>query len=780
VAKFPHKKWHVFTLIAGVGLLIATGGATNEYSQLFLLALTGLLLIIMPVRRLPDGWVLGALGAFLLWLIISTWVPLPFRTAAHWIAEKKPELSAGLGISAQPWLSTEKMGFVFIGMIWLLLAIQYPMEHYRRLKFFQILMWMIGGLALITVICMFLGYQHPLTWGTHRFSFFPNHNQSGAVFALGGILSIGFIIRSMKRREWEMIAYMLVFAVISLALFMGMSRSAVIIMTGGCVLYLLLTLERRNYKFYLKLGLPFILILAAFFILYGGKLLDEFVSVLKTGGVGEEIRVRIWMDASHLAAQFPVFGVGLGNFRYFFPFFIHEASTPQSIYHPESDFLWIWCELGLLGLALVTGVFVGLFRRLNLKELFQNKGSRLLGFIAIGMFLVAGFVEVSGHRLGTALLAVLIYGLIQPEDAGFFRIPGLATFSRLLGIVLISITLFWLQMMVKGEPWLSSEVIRFSQKNLNVIHQKFSDDQIEEYLDRWIKRYPMMRSLHVTKGIYAVEQGNRDRAVEGFDDSHVLNPVWWQPYIHHGLYLYALDFDKALQYWSQGLDMAGDERIEAFDSIRKGIPLNKVPELRDLVYGNRLLQFDYFGSLRYSPVEYSRELGMELAINPELTGFSSEQKQALLWRFCEINGPMMLRRLLERHPILGTENWTVRAQMYANDGDYKEASRLALMNVSEPEMIDLSKTRTLSVIRTEYLVDPDDPLKVIALVQRHLQDGNYKDAMMTIEVARSRNVRHEYLDYQLAIIRFHLSEYEDSWKCWEPIISSSISWEVGN
>ena len=494
--------------------------------------------------------------------------------------------------------------------------------------------------------------------------------------------------------------------------------------------------------------------------------------------MNEEIRVHIWVDATKLALNFPVFGVGLGNFRYFFPFFIDQPSTTQAIHHPESDLLWIWCELGLIGLGLVIFALVVLIKRLDPADMYRSKGSRLFGFVAICMFLLASAIEVSGHRLGTALLALLFYGLIQPEKAELRRIPGLKIGTQILGGIFILAAGFWGYFMFQGKPIISTEVMAYSLKNTADLFDDHDGEELEQMVDTWVARYPMMPGLRNLQGITAVATGNTERAIDGFDKAHLLNPVWWRPYINHGLYIFPLDFDAALRYWSDGIDVAGKDQIEAFEFVARRIPFSKVAELRDLTYKDRDLQFAYFSRLKSEPVDYSRELGLELAINPELKGFRAEQKLALLWQICQINGATILRRLLDHYPILGSENWILRAQVRAGEESFKDASRLAVMNLLEPTMIDLAKTRTLTSIRTEYLLGADDPLKVIALVQKQKMDGNYQEALIAIEISKSKGVSHEYLDYQHALILFHLGRYEDSWKRFERIIAKSIEWEI--
>ncbi len=778
MAPYSQKNWSVYAWIASILVVIVSGGGTHEYGQLFLLVLTGFWLIVTPVERLPGFALVGSLAALLLWMLVSAWMPMPFPNAVDWVATENPSFAKASGISAQPWLSTEKAAFFAVGLCWFFMLIQRPMSHYRRVGVLKWVTWAITLLAVVTILGSVLGFQHPFSWGTHRFSFFPNHNQSGAVFAMGGMLALGLVIRSMKRREWEMFLFLIPIAAISVALIMGMSRSAVMTMAAGCGIYLLLTLERRNSKFYLKLGLPVLLVFVATFMLYGGKLLDEFVSVLRSGGVGSEIRVHIWLDAARMAATFPVFGVGLGNFRYFFPFFMEHTFTSQAIHHPESDLLWVCTELGLVGFILVLIAIVLMIRRLDPVDIYRSKGIRLIGFVAISMFLFASLIEVSGHRLGTVLLALLIYALIQPGDASLHALPGVKHLSRAIGVLWLILAGVWGFSLYQNRPFVSSEIFRYVQHDPNVLFDADPPEVWSQRLDQWIERYPMVPALHNAKAVTALAVGDVERAIEGFDRSHQLNPVWWRPYMNHGLYLQDFDFDTSLRYFMGGMQVARSSGIEAFEFVAPRVRPERFPELRDLTYGSRNLQFLYFARLRNMPIEYSRELGLELAINPELDGFSSEQKQSLLWRFCEINGPEMLRRLMDRYPVLGKENWTVRAQLKAGEGDFREASRLALMNYPEPDMIDLTKARTLAAIRTEYLQDSNDPLKVIALVQKHKIDGNYAEALISLEVARQKGFKLPYLRYQTALVLFHLEKYEEAWTHFERMIWEQLRWSL--
>jgi hypothetical protein len=765
-------------LIVGISLIILSGGGTNDFSLIFILIFTGGYLLFFPSRHLPGKGIVRVISALLAWVLISTWVPMPFPCATSWLKHIDPALVSSSSVSAQPILSSEKAVYLICGLAWLFLVLDKPLNHYYRVKCMVFLTWTLSALGLIALLGVVLHFQHPFTWGTHRFSFFPNHNQNGAVLAMSGILAMGMIIRTTKKRDWRVVLFMACFGILTFSITMGMSRSAVIILAVGCLLGVFLALEEKNFRFYLKLGVPFFLILIAVFIMYSGNLLNEFLLLVKSGGVKEEFRVWIYYDAFRLIAHFPIFGVGLGNFRYFFPLIQENVDTLQSIYHPESDLLWLWSELGILGVGIVTTGIVLLFKRLDPIDIVKTKGSRLVGLLVFGLFIFAGLFEVSGHRLGTCLLAIVFYGLSQPETATLNRSRVLPILCRVCAVAMLLLATVWIQMKVDKQPFTSDDMKEYAALPVKeIIAGREINDVINE-VDKRLARYPLMHQLYILRGRLAI---NADRAIPEIDTdfkrSQFLMPIRWQPFIYHGIFVHSIDFDLAMSYWEKGIGIAKQDKRDAFLLITRYISADLYSRLRDLVYTYPSLKYTYFVGMNSNPKGFSRELSLELAMNPELEGLSLLQKKTLLWKYTEINGHAALKRLVERHPVLADENWTVRAQVEAGSENYEEACRLAILNYPEFDMIDLTGGRTLNIIRTEYLLDPDDPLKVIAMIQKQESNGFYKDELITIEVAFRKGIRNEFLDYKLARLYFNLGNYEESWIRFNRIISKSITWD---
>ena len=767
----------MYVLIIGVALILATGGGTNPYSQILILVFTGIYLLVVPPKHLPDKWIVRACLALLAWVAISTWVPMPFHCATDWLKEHQPGLIESGSVSAQPWLSTEKSLFLICALAWLFIVLDRPINHYGRVKCMVLLNWVLAILGLVTIVGIIVGFKHPLSWETHRFSFFTNYNQSGMMLAMAGILSMGMIIRTVKRRDWKVIFFMMSFGVSAFAITLGMSRSSFLALTVGCILNFILALEGKNFRFYLKLGIPFFLVLIAVFVSYSGTLLDEFMNLVKSGGITEEFRVWIFIDSLRLISHFPVFGVGLGNFRYFLPFFQESVNTVHSIYHPESDFLWLLSELGLVGVIIVSAGIYLLFRRLDPRDILRTKGSRLIGLLALGLFLLINLFEVSGHRLGTILLVCIFYGLTQPETAILRKSRVLPVLSRVCAVLMLVIAGFWTVRKFNNDTVTRDDVMRQSEQSLN---EYLGDRNIEDaisQIDGWLSHYPMMYQLHSLRGRLALNAGHPiDEVDTDFRRSQFLMPIRWRPFIYNGIFIHEADFDAALDYWRAGIRVAKDDAKDAFRTITSYVSKDLYPGLRDLVYTYPSLKYFYFSGMKFDSARFVREFGLELAINPELNGFNPDQKRVLLWKYIDIVGVPVLRQLVTRYPHLADEDWRFQALLAADDENYEEACSIARKNVPPVEMIDLTDGRVLNFIRTEYLRDSDDPLKGIAMIQKQISDGFYEDACITIQIVLNKNVKRDYLEYELALVYDKLGRYEESWALFKKTISNPIRW----
>ncbi len=107
----------------------------------------------------------------------------------------------------------------------------------------------------------------------------------------------------------------------------------------------------------------------------------SLASVVRSGG--DKGRLALWHRTLEMIADRPIMGVGAGNWRIVFPAYSEgDMMDPRATPHrPHNDVLWVWSEMGTVGLLAylyMLWVAFGMVRRLLLED-----GRRPLGLVLI-------------------------------------------------------------------------------------------------------------------------------------------------------------------------------------------------------------------------------------------------------------------------------------------------------------------------------------------------------------------------------------------------------------
>src|SRR5207244_11858430 len=121
----------------------------------------------------------------------------------------------------------------------------------------------------------------------------------------------------------------------------------------------------------------------------------------------------------------------------------HTAHVNTRALHPESDWLWVWSELGCVALPLILLGAVLLIRRVAPLQVGTNQRFRLAALIGAVMFALHGLIDVSGHRVGTAYSAIFLLGLSLHRPTQLQLSKTIPSTFRILGVALIVIGLSW-------------------------------------------------------------------------------------------------------------------------------------------------------------------------------------------------------------------------------------------------------------------------------------------------------------------------------------------------
>ncbi len=244
-------------------------------------------------------------------------------------------------------------------------------------------------------------YGNPNFFGTHLV----------AVIPLLLVLSIG---SHGKRRLFSALALLLALA----CLLFAETRSAWIGFAFSLVFLTFMIRKSRTVRFGFKTMLPLLAVLLVIILLLflSQDVIVERISQLWDPQGSVFMRIHTWEAAFSMIKASPVFGSGLGTFQIVFPgfrYFGFESDVPiGNVLHAHNEYLEIWAEMGILGLALFLWLMIGFFRY-AIKNLRGGRG----GLIALGLIsgiagvLVDSLFSSSMRWTGPALTFWLLFGL---------------------------------------------------------------------------------------------------------------------------------------------------------------------------------------------------------------------------------------------------------------------------------------------------------------------------------------------------------------------------------
>src|SRR4051812_12230420 len=341
-----------FTLLAPL-----LGGSTQLWAEATLVVLTGALFLIVPPRRrlgrIPTLLLTGVAIFPLVSFLPSGWFGTPEWRAA--LGRMGIELPATL--SAQPWISLEACCLLWVGVAWTYYLLAFEWSPAAREKTWDGYCLGIVGLAALLSASYAAKIHVPFWPAVTEFGFFPNRNQTANVLALGGIIMYANAFQHLQQRRRSGWFWLLGLALVCWALILNYSRAGIILFFAGAfVWHLWWSIQARGTT---RPALTFgpIAVLLALFALAGGETFLRFRNQGFDVTAPENGRLLIQRDALELLQQSPVWGVGLANFRAIFSVVRRFYIAPTEAIHPESDWLWLSTEAGVIVTLLVLALF---------------------------------------------------------------------------------------------------------------------------------------------------------------------------------------------------------------------------------------------------------------------------------------------------------------------------------------------------------------------------------------------------------------------------------------
>ncbi len=589
-----------------LGLWVCSAGPRESVAALGF-AGVGLWMVFFPATtRLPAFVLIGA-GVCLVLPLLACLPGIPGGGEGWKLGLKDAGIPVGKAVSPQPAISLATILWqAGVGLIALRLLAGGHREGSRG----RLLCILVGGVVAYGLLS--LGRPALIPPGTYTgqtgvpsFGFFPNHNHSGTLLAMGLVLALGLLLQGARRRKalFVVLGGLSMAALIVWLVFSNMSRAGVLLAGLGAGTVLLLELLRRR-RGGMKWVVCLCLLLGAlvFYAAEEGvkkRLADHLESIEKQqagAGIGMErlleSRWQIYKDTSAMIAARPLVGSGAGQFADLYPqyqrYSLRESGGRHL--HPESSWLWLAAEGGIpmgVGSLMVVGFVFWRCMRATISG--RDKGLRQAFLVAALIPFVHGIVDVPLHRESILWMSAFLIGLVLPEGRvlgtggrwGWRVVGGVLALVGILGVMGV------LKSPVRAaEDRLSRAraLLQLDAKQVEAGEEGEGPDLLEEALGELREAAavrPLDRRVHALRGNIALYFDDKEEeARASFLRERLLDPSPVRVPYGQGLAWIAIDRRETAKLWNEALERArGREKgLEALygDMLQQARPYHEL------------------------------------------------------------------------------------------------------------------------------------------------------------------------------------------------------------
>lgn len=748
------------------------GGSTELWAQATLCLGCGLLLLVSPPRRslgrLPDI-------SFVALLLLAATVFLP----AIWFPSD--ELHAAfskLGTplpgtrSAQPWLSFQAACLFLLGLSWAYHLLSFNWERRPRIQCWIIYSTVILGLAATLAFANAFHARIPFWPDVREFGFFPNRNQTSNVLALGGIMIYGAMLQSFRQNTRMSWPWLLSLGLICWALVLNYSRSGILLFFGGALACHLAWLKTSKWRQRALITLGGLVIILALFIAVGGETLARLSGSLFLPF--EDARMGIYRDAIAFLGQIPFFGIGLGNFGAVFVTYRQSSLAQNTVIHPESDWLWSAIELGWLAPLLILILFAWWIRKTLPFEPGTSRLLRIAAMICGCAFALHGFLDVSGHRLGSVFPALFLAGTAVHPVARFEPSRVVTFVFRLIGLVLVGVGIWWFASIAGARTWPTSVELDRLTGQVQTAIDKSDFAGARQLASQGLRIAPLDWPLYYKRGTAeAALFFSKTKAKQDFATARFLLPHWPELCFQEGkIWLAVGEPDFAFEAWAEALrrspEKASGLYMQMFNMIKADV--NMLDRWRDLARADKNLVILFLENA--GRLEFSLELERLLAEDRQQTGprkhsdlrsFSPAQLRALFSAWLEKGDKAELIEILQQNPEWQKIGWRELARAYADREEFK----LGCETVRAFSTIELPQPHPLKPLekaRARFLLNRTDIDAGLDVYYAQLHQGDIDNAIVTIRELAAIPNGPKYLSYLEAQSWIEKQDWRRAWQ----------------
>jgi O-antigen ligase len=306
-----------------------------------------------------------------------------------------------------------------------------------------------------------------------------------------------------------------VIVIMAAALFLSLSRGGIISFLLSLVFFSIILGLKKTQRKKRKVVLIILGLVFAFLIWIGIDPVLKELSTLSNLHKASPHRPLVWKDTLNLVKDFPLFGVGLGNFQHLYPKY---KTIKSKVFwdHTHNDYLEMLSDTGSLGVLFLFGGLVFFLAKI-IKKWQQRRdpfvvGITLGGLTSVMAILLHSTVEFNLHIPANAMLLFIILGLTVATS--HLKMRGKKEYSLLptrtltlnprMKLVVYPLTLILIiglsVSVVRG--YLGVRYFQLSKSQNNSINPNDSFTQLLNYLSRAIALDPSNARYHYELGQY--------------------------------------------------------------------------------------------------------------------------------------------------------------------------------------------------------------------------------------------------------------------------------------
>jgi O-antigen ligase len=746
------------------------GGGTQKWAEGMVVGLLGLYLLLRPPRislGLATNVVLLALVA----LAAVAFLPANWFFLPAWRQAFVNDFGIRLQptLSPQPWFTAGCLISFIAGVAWLYVVAS--QEIGLRSTRLQLRLFVIGIVFLAAIcIAFYLGHGALPFWINERgFGPFPNRNHTADLFAISAIVLLACGQDDLRhgRKTWPF--WLMALAVLIAAINIGYSRAGVLILIGGSAIWIVAVTLRHRSPAPIAIGASFLLLLLTTFLLMGGQTLERFhLRGLQGTGISTDFRWRIFHDVFQMIRQSPWCGIGLGNFESIFAIFRAESIGNTRALHPESDWIWLWTEMGWPAVVLAVIALILIICRVFPLRVGTNQRFRLAALFAALLFGLHGIIDVPGHKVGTAFAAIFLLGTCLHRPLQLKRRILVPVLFRLIGVGLLASGIAWI-VATQGRMLLPGSLGADNAKHLSEIASRGRDySEAMRLTTKALEWVPLDWQLYFSRAIAEAGKKERTNALDDFRRARFLEPNSYEVPLAEGNVWMSSNPMLAVTAWREALRRGAEDRRGVYSRILQNAPKDN-PAIARLVEETGLSEPDlalpYLAQI--SGPAFDRALDQFLKRDPELHSLGEPEKLALFSLWSDRGNPEGLARAIQAHPDWLQYAWLGMAKYYAEKKDFHQAYQLT-QRFGEPAALPrVSEEMSLEELNQRYLTAPDNVALGYALYRKQMQSNRIDDALNTARHFTEHANSPAYFSYLEAESWAGIGNWERAWNAWQ-------------